>query len=60
MISDTIAAIATAFGTAAISVIRISGPEAIALFNSIFRGKDLAKADSHTVHYGHVTDEDGS
>jgi tRNA modification GTPase len=60
MMNDTIAAIASAFGTAAISVIRISGPSAIASFDRIFKGKDLKKADSHTVHYGHVLDEDGS
>lgn len=60
MMNDTIAAISTAFGTAGIAVIRISGPEAIAEFNRIFKGKNLNKVKSHTVWYGHVLDEDDS
>ena len=55
---ENIAAIATAFGTAGISVIRISGETAISEFNKIFKGKDLTKVKSHTVHYGHVLNED--
>jgi len=58
--TDTIAAISTAYGTAGIAVIRISGNEAITLFNEIFKGKNLNKVESHTVHYGHVLNEDGS
>ncbi|MBU1093863.1 MAG: tRNA uridine-5-carboxymethylaminomethyl(34) synthesis GTPase MnmE [Firmicutes bacterium] len=57
---DTIAAISTAYGTAGISVIRISGNQAISEFNQIFKGFDLLKAKSHTLHYGHITNEDGS
>ncbi|AUD63944.1 tRNA uridine-5-carboxymethylaminomethyl(34) synthesis GTPase MnmE [Tenericutes bacterium MO-XQ] len=57
---ENIAAIATAFGTAGISVIRISGDTAILEFNKIFKGKDLTKVKSHTVHYGHVLNEDES
>ncbi len=57
---ESIAAISTAFGTAGISVIRISGHSAISEFNKIFKGKDLNKVESHTVHYGHVTNLDGS
>ncbi len=57
---ENIAAIATAFGTAGISVIRISGDTAILEFNKIFKGKDLTKVKSHTVHYGHVLNEDQS
>ena len=57
---ENIAAIATAFGTAGISVIRISGDTAISEFNKIFKGKDLSKVKSHTVHYGHVLNEDMS
>lgn len=55
---ENIAAIATAFGTAGISVIRISGETAISEFNKIFKGRDLTKVKSHTVHYGHVLNED--
>jgi tRNA modification GTPase len=57
---ETIAAISTAFGTAGISVIRISGSNSISEFNKIFKGKDLKSVKSHTVHYGHVLNEDDS
>ncbi len=58
--NDTIAAISTAFGTAGIAIIRISGEQAISEFNHIFKGRDLTKVKSHTVWYGHVIDDDGS
>jgi len=55
MISDTIAAIATSTaGVGAISIIRISGDEAINIVNKIFSGKDLSSQDSHTIHYGRI------
>ncbi len=57
---ENIAAISTAFGTAGISVIRISGSSAISEFNKIFVGKDLTSVKSHTIHYGHVVNEDQS
>ena len=53
---DTIAAISTALGVGAISIVRISGPEAISIVNKIF-DKDLTKAPSHTIHYGHIVDD---
>lgn len=57
---DTIAAISTAFGTAGISVIRITGENSISEFNKIFKGKNLNKVKSHTLHYGHIMNTDGS
>lgn len=60
MIYDTIAAIATPFGTAGISIIRISGSEAIRLSNQVFKGKNLTKVKSHTVTYGHIIDKQGN
>lgn len=57
---DTIAAISTPFGTAGIAVIRISGEHAIGQFNRIFKGKNLNQVKSHTIHYGHVLNQDGS
>lgn len=57
---DTIAAIATAFGTAGLSVIRVSGEESIPLIASIFKGKNLNKVASHTIHYGHILNVDQS
>ena len=59
MIYDTIAAIATPFGTAGIAIIRVSGSESIKLVNQIFKGKNLLKVKTHTVTYGHIIDKDG-
>ena len=52
--NDTIAAISTALGVGAISIIRVSGPESIEIVNKLFKGKDLTKVDTHTIHYGHI------
>jgi tRNA modification GTPase len=53
---ETIVALATPTGTGAIGVIRLSGTDAIAIANSVFKGKDLTKQASHTIHFGHITD----
>lgn len=55
---DNICAIATAYGTGAISIIRCSGPNAIELVNNVFKGKNLNKCLSHTIHYGYIVDKD--
>lgn len=47
-------ALATAQGPGAISVIRLSGPEAISLTNKVFRGKNLEEQPSHTLHFGTI------
>ena len=52
--SDTICAQATAQG-GAISVIRVSGQNAIEITSRIF-SKDITKAKGYTLHYGHITD----
>ena len=52
--NDTIAAISTTTGVGAISIIRVSGTEAIKIVNKIFKEKDLEKVQSHTIHYGHI------
>ncbi len=56
--THTIAAIATANGTGAIGIIRISGDDAILICDKVFKGALLEKAASHTVHYGHIVDGD--
>jgi tRNA modification GTPase len=57
MIMDTIAAISTPLGEGGISVIRVSGEESIALVERIFQSKTkISKADTHTVHYGHIAE----
>lgn len=53
---DTICAIATSSGVGAISIIRISGEEAIPIANKIFKGKDLTKVSTHTINYGHIVE----
>ena len=51
--NDIICAISTALGVGAISIIRVSGDEAIDIVNKIF-DKDLTKKESHTINYGHI------
>ena len=53
METDTICAVSTALGVGAISIIRVSGDEAIDIVNKIF-DKDLTKKESHTINYGHI------
>ncbi len=56
---DTIVALATSPGAnGAIAVIRLSGTQAIAITNTIFKGKDLLVQPSHTIHFGTVRDGD--
>lgn len=54
---DTIVAPATAPGVAAISVVRMSGGEAVAIADRLFTGKPLRKQLSHTLHYGAITSD---
>ncbi|MEP6612123.1 MAG: tRNA uridine-5-carboxymethylaminomethyl(34) synthesis GTPase MnmE, partial [Mucilaginibacter sp.] len=55
---ETIVALATPTGTGAIGIIRLSGPDAITIANSVFKGKDLTKQASHTIHFGGIVDGD--
>ena len=58
---DTITAIASGLSNSGISVIRISGPDAIAKADKIFytkSGSSLMNAETHTVHYGMIMDGD--
>ena len=54
--NDTIVAISTALGVGAISIVRLSGNDAIEIVNNCFKGKDLTKVASHTINYGHIMD----
>lgn len=56
MNEDIIVAIATSRLEAAISMIRISGPDSIAFVQKFFTGKILKKS-SHTINYGYIVDE---
>ena len=55
--NDTICAISTALGVGAISIIKISGKEAISIVDKIFSG-DIVNANSHTIHYGFIKDQE--
>ena len=58
---DTIIALATASGAGAIAVLRVSGPEALTISNTLFKSihnKDLLNQPTHTVHLGHIVDGD--
>lgn len=57
MLQDTIAAISTALADGAISIVRVSGDDAIEIVNNIF-DRDLKKAHSHTVTYGYIIEPD--
>lgn len=53
---DTIVAISTSVGVSAINIIRLSGKDSIKIVNSIFKGHDLTKQPSHTIHYGYIVE----
>ncbi|WP_010625558.1 tRNA uridine-5-carboxymethylaminomethyl(34) synthesis GTPase MnmE [Companilactobacillus versmoldensis] len=55
---DTIAAISTPPGEGGISIVRVSGDQAVNIVKRVFQGKDLAKVASHTINYGHIVDPD--
>jgi tRNA modification GTPase len=57
---DTIAAIATASGTGAIGIVRLSGNQALSITQQMFKGKDLLQQPSHTIHFGTIVAQDGS
>ena len=59
---DTIVAPATVPGTGAITVIRVSGPEALQVTGKVVRCKSrsIESSDANSVRYGIVYDEDGS
>ncbi len=57
--NKTICAISTPYGVGGIAVIRVSGPDAIAIVDTLFVGKtSLAQAKANTIHYGRIADLD--
>ncbi len=56
--NDTIAAISTALGVGAISIVRVSGDDALDIVSKIFRGKNLKEVESHTINYGYIYDNE--
>lgn len=55
---DTIAAISSAPGEGAIGIVRLSGDDALAIADKVYKlgQKKLSTQDSHTIHYGHIVD----
>ncbi|HEP1510861.1 TPA: tRNA uridine-5-carboxymethylaminomethyl(34) synthesis GTPase MnmE [Streptococcus pyogenes] len=53
---DTITAISTPLGEGAIGIVRLSGTDALAITQSVFKGKNLERVASHTINYGHIVD----
>ncbi len=54
--SDTICAISTSLGVGAVSMIRVSGNDAISIVSKLFDGDDLNNVNTHTIHYGFIVD----
>lgn len=59
-LNDTIVALATPYGKGALALIRLSGPDALKIADSAWRGKSLLSCDSHTAHLGYIKDENGN
>lgn len=57
---EPIAAIATPIGEGGIAVVRVSGKNAISKVSKAFKGMDLTKEKSHTVHFGKITGTNGN
>lgn len=58
LFDDTIIGISTALSKGAISIIRLSGDDAIKIVNKVFKGIDLSKVEPNTINYGHIVDSD--
>ncbi len=58
--NDTICAIATSQGVGAISIIRVSGEEAVDIVAKIFKGNNLKEVSTHTINYGKIVDKSGN
>jgi tRNA modification GTPase len=56
--NETIVALATPNGIGALGIIRLSGKDSLTIANSVFKGKDLTKQASHTIHFGNIVDGD--
>lgn len=57
MFDSTIAVISTALSQGAISIVRVSGDQAIEIVQKIF-SRDIRHVPSHTIHYGYILDDD--
>ncbi|HGX3056435.1 TPA: tRNA uridine-5-carboxymethylaminomethyl(34) synthesis GTPase MnmE [Staphylococcus aureus] len=54
---DTITSISTPMGEGAIGIVRLSGPQAVEIADTLYKGKHLLNdVPSHTINYGHIID----
>ena len=58
--NDTIVALSTPPGIGALGVVRLSGPQAIAIADTLMPGKKLSGKPSHTLHVGWLKHHDVS
>lgn len=58
--NDTIAALATPPGRGGIAIVRVSGENARAYFEALFRPAGRQRVESHRLLYGHLYDADGA
>lgn len=62
MTNDTIAAIATSLSKSGLSIIRISGKDALNVIDKVYRSKNgskkISEVPTHTIHYGYIHDGD--
>ena len=57
--SDTIAAISTGMTDSGIGIVRMTGPDAFLIIDQVYQArhpKKLSSQESHTIHYGFITD----
>ncbi|MDD6287710.1 tRNA uridine-5-carboxymethylaminomethyl(34) synthesis GTPase MnmE [Acidaminococcus fermentans] len=60
MMDDTISAIATALGVGSIGVIRVSGPDSLAIVRRFFAGREQpGRENARKLLYGHILDGKG-
>ncbi|MDO5375811.1 MAG: tRNA uridine-5-carboxymethylaminomethyl(34) synthesis GTPase MnmE [Staphylococcus rostri] len=54
---DTITSISTPMGEGAIGIVRMSGHDAVAIADKLYKGKQkLEQVPTHTINYGHIID----
>ncbi|QLK86926.1 tRNA uridine-5-carboxymethylaminomethyl(34) synthesis GTPase MnmE [Staphylococcus sp. 17KM0847] len=54
---DTITSISTPMGEGAIGIVRMSGHDAVAIADKLYKGKQkLSDVPTHTINYGHIID----
>ncbi|MBO7609022.1 MAG: tRNA uridine-5-carboxymethylaminomethyl(34) synthesis GTPase MnmE [Muribaculaceae bacterium] len=58
-LDDTICAVATPQGMGGIAVVRVSGPNAVAIVDKLWKGISLESIKSHTAHLGYICDSKG-